>query len=152
VVIPGIYADPRVPQGAYRPTSVRSMAMVPVAKGTAVGAIGAYWASAHVADETELRTLTTLADAASLAMAAAALFRRTAGRSQARAQGGARARREESRGECVAAHDTIRSPATGPQAIVPLKDARGGRRPVSEARTDQFCVSWFGPAFATIAS
>lgn len=62
-VIPDIYADPRVPVDAYRPTFVRSMAMVPI--GTPpIGAIGAYWASHHEATESELETLQAIADSA----------------------------------------------------------------------------------------
>src|SRR5262249_50819595 len=46
-VILDIYNDPRVPVEAYRPTFVRSMAMVPVG-APPLGAIGAYWARPHL--------------------------------------------------------------------------------------------------------
>ena len=64
-------ADPRVPQDAYRPTFVKSMAMVPVGSRPAIGAVGAYWATAHHASESELETLKALADSAFLAIGAA---------------------------------------------------------------------------------
>lgn len=69
--IPDVYADPRVPQDAYRPTFVKSMAMVPVGAAPAIGAVGAYWATAHHATESELETLKALADSAFLAIGAA---------------------------------------------------------------------------------
>ena len=42
-VIADIYQDPRIPHDAYRPTFVRSLAMVPVRLKDPVAAIGAYW-------------------------------------------------------------------------------------------------------------
>jgi GAF domain-containing protein len=45
VVIADIRQDDRIPQEAYRPTFVRSLAMVPMMLGgESLGAIGAYWA------------------------------------------------------------------------------------------------------------
>jgi GAF domain-containing protein len=43
-VIPDIWQDPRIPQEVYRPTFVRSLAMVPVGTPNPVAAIGVYWA------------------------------------------------------------------------------------------------------------
>ena len=54
VVIPDIYADPRVPHDAYRPTFVRSMCMVPIRTLDPVGAIGNYWAEPHTVTPTEI--------------------------------------------------------------------------------------------------
>ena len=42
-VIPDVYRDPRIPHDAYRPTFVRSLAMVPVRQDDPVAAMGAYW-------------------------------------------------------------------------------------------------------------
>lgn len=44
VVIENIYADERVPVDAYRPTFVKSLAMVPIRTMKPLGAIGNYWA------------------------------------------------------------------------------------------------------------
>ena len=41
-IIEDIYADPRIPHAAYRPTFVRSLVMVPVRKEDPVAAIGIY--------------------------------------------------------------------------------------------------------------
>lgn len=68
VVIEDIYADPRVPVDAYRPTFVKSMAMVPIRSSNPVGAIGIYWAKPHRATEDELALLQGLADSVSVAI------------------------------------------------------------------------------------
>lgn len=68
VVIPDIFADPRVPADAYRPTFVRSMAMVPVNRERPIAAIGAYWATHHEATPNQLDVLQALADSAALAL------------------------------------------------------------------------------------
>lgn len=63
-VIPDIFQDPRIPVDAYRPTFVRSLAMVPVGGAALVAAIGAYWATPHTATDEQMRDLHALADAA----------------------------------------------------------------------------------------
>ena len=68
VAIPDVYADPRIPHAAYRPTFVKSLAMVPVRETDPIAAIGAYWATGHLASEHELRILEVLADASALAL------------------------------------------------------------------------------------
>src|SRR5262249_6503451 len=74
VVIEDIYADPRIPVEAYRPTFVQSLAMVPVRREAPVAAIGAYWARRHHADDAQIATLQTLADAAALALENVTLY------------------------------------------------------------------------------
>lgn len=44
IIIPDVFADPRVPHAAYEPTFVKSMAMFPVGLDDPVAAVGAYWA------------------------------------------------------------------------------------------------------------
>jgi signal transduction histidine kinase len=69
-VIPDIYADPRIPQDAYRSTFVRSLAMVPVRhEQAAIAAMGAYWASCRQVTPEELELLETVANSAALAIA-----------------------------------------------------------------------------------
>jgi PAS domain S-box-containing protein len=60
-VIPDIYADDRVPHDAYRPTFVKSMAMMPVKAGAARAAIGAYWARVGAPDARGVEQLQRLA-------------------------------------------------------------------------------------------
>lgn len=69
VSIVDIYADPRIPHEAYRPTFVKSLAMTPIRSEDPVGAIGAYWASFHQASAEELEVLQALGDSAALALA-----------------------------------------------------------------------------------
>ena len=64
-VVKDIYQDPRVPADAYRPTFVRSLAMVPIRPAEPVGAIGVYWAEPHCATPLQVRLLQALADSTS---------------------------------------------------------------------------------------
>jgi PAS domain S-box-containing protein len=67
-VIEDIYADPRIPADAYRPTFVRSLAMVPIRTLDPVGAIGNYWARPHRPHPEQVRMLQALADTTAVAM------------------------------------------------------------------------------------
>jgi signal transduction histidine kinase/ActR/RegA family two-component response regulator len=75
VVIEDIYADPRVPVDAYRPTYVKSLAMVPVNRQAPIAAIGVYWEKQRVPSERELEMLQALADATATAVANTELYR-----------------------------------------------------------------------------
>ncbi|WP_434425375.1 sensor histidine kinase [Nannocystis pusilla] len=68
LVIEDVFVDPRIPGDAYRPTFVKSMAMVPIRKACPIGAIGTYWARHRVAGEDEVRLLQALADSTSIAL------------------------------------------------------------------------------------
>jgi diguanylate cyclase (GGDEF)-like protein len=68
VAIPDIYQDSRVLTEAYRPTFVRSMAMVPIRTQNPVGAIGNYWASPYTPTPEQVRILQALADSTAVAM------------------------------------------------------------------------------------
>ncbi len=74
VAIEDIYSDPRIPADAYRPTFVKSLAMVPVRREDPIAAIGAYWASSHLATNREMWLLQTLADCTALALANVELY------------------------------------------------------------------------------
>lgn len=67
-VIPDIYADPRIPAEAYRPTFVKSLAMVPIRTLDPIGAIGNYWARHYTPTEREVALLQALADTTAVAM------------------------------------------------------------------------------------
>jgi GAF domain-containing protein len=69
VSIADITEDERIPQDAYRPTFVKSLAMVPIRQEEPVGAMGAYWAKTHAATPAEMERLQTIANAAALAVA-----------------------------------------------------------------------------------
>jgi diguanylate cyclase (GGDEF)-like protein len=67
-VIPDIYVDPRIPADAYRPTFVKSLAMVPIRTIAPIGAIGNYWAKNHHPTPEQVKVLQTLADVTAVAM------------------------------------------------------------------------------------
>ncbi|HLP24198.1 MAG TPA: GAF domain-containing protein, partial [Acidobacteriota bacterium] len=67
-VIPDIFQDPRIPVEAYRPTFVKSLAMVPIREKAPIAAIGNYWARPHQASARELWLLQALANSTSVAM------------------------------------------------------------------------------------
>ena len=67
-VIDDIYADPRVPAHAYRPTFVKSLLMVPIRSSLPVGAIGTYWANRHEATSEEIEVMQALAGTTAVAM------------------------------------------------------------------------------------
>jgi hypothetical protein len=67
-VIEDIYADPRIPAEAYRPTFVKSLAMVPIRVSAPIGAIGNYWAHRHQPTPEEVEVLQALANTTSVAM------------------------------------------------------------------------------------
>lgn len=78
-VIEDIYEDPRIPADAYRPTFVKSLAMVPVRRDAPIGAIGNYWAERRVPTDQELAILQALADTTSVALENADLYARLSG-------------------------------------------------------------------------
>lgn len=67
-VIEDIYKDSRIPAEAYRPTFVKSLAMVPIRQKDPIGAIGNYWASNHKATAEEVHLLKALANSTSIAL------------------------------------------------------------------------------------
>ena len=68
VTIPDIYRDPRIPHDAYRPTFVKSLAMVPIRRLDPLGAIGNYWADRHDPTPHEVALLQALADSTAVAL------------------------------------------------------------------------------------
>jgi signal transduction histidine kinase/CheY-like chemotaxis protein len=67
-VIKDIYQDARIPHEAYRPTFVKSLAMMPIRTLAPVGALGVYWARPHRATSEEVELLQALADSTAVAM------------------------------------------------------------------------------------
>ena len=66
--IKDIYADARIPADAYRPTFVKSLAMVPIRTKEPIGALGNYWASEREISAEELHLAQALADSTSIAL------------------------------------------------------------------------------------
>jgi signal transduction histidine kinase len=67
-VIPDIYIDERVPHEAYRPTFVKSLAIVPIRTLAPIGAIGIYWGREYRPTEGEVQLLQSLADSTSVTL------------------------------------------------------------------------------------
>jgi signal transduction histidine kinase len=67
-VIEDIYADPRIPADAYRPTFVKSLVMVPIRTQAPIGAIGNYWATRRMPTAEEVELLQALANTTAVAM------------------------------------------------------------------------------------
>lgn len=76
VVIEDIYEDPRIPVDAYRPTFVKSLAVVPIIQKSSIGAIGVYWAYHYEPCKEEINALQTLANATAAAMENVEIFQR----------------------------------------------------------------------------
>ena len=85
-VIRDIYADPRIPHAAYRPTFVKSLVMVPIRTAEPIGAIGNYWATEHQASDEEVQLLRALADCSSVAIENVQLYQSLEERVQQRTQ------------------------------------------------------------------
>jgi diguanylate cyclase (GGDEF)-like protein len=67
-IIADIYKDVRVPIDAYRPTFVKSLAMVPIRTVSPIGAIGNYWSMVHRPTPEDLNLLKALADTTAVAI------------------------------------------------------------------------------------
>jgi putative nucleotidyltransferase with HDIG domain len=68
VVIPDIYADPRVPHEVYRATFVKTICMVPIRMRDPIGAIGNYWAAPRDVSASDIQLLQALAESAAAAL------------------------------------------------------------------------------------
>jgi signal transduction histidine kinase len=73
-IIEDIYADPRIPHDAYKPTFVKSLVMTPVRRQDPIAAIGTYWAVHRTATTEEATLLQTLADTTAVALANVQLY------------------------------------------------------------------------------
>jgi hypothetical protein len=105
-VIDDIYADDRIPHDAYRPTFVKSLAMVPIRTLEPIGAIGNYWAAPHHPTEAEVKLLQALADTTAVALENVRVFTELEDRVKARtaALEETNRRLEEANRELLAAH------------------------------------------------
>lgn len=68
VSIPDVSQDPRIPQGAYADTFVRSLVMVPIGRPEPFAALGAYWAEVGEPSPSAIERLEGLARLATFAL------------------------------------------------------------------------------------
>lgn len=123
-LIEDIYADPRIPHEAYRPTFVKSLSMVPVRREQPVAAIGCYWATRHAVSPEELEMQQALADAMSVGLANLELY---AGMQEARQVA------EQAANDVCASEDKYRMLAENAIDLIFWKKADGQYRYVSPA-------------------
>lgn len=67
-VVGDIELDPRIPMEVYRPTFVRSLAMLPIRAIDPVGALGVYWSRPHTPGAAQIAALQAIADAAAVGL------------------------------------------------------------------------------------
>jgi two-component system CheB/CheR fusion protein len=142
--IRNVYDDSRIPHDAYKPTFVRSLAMVPVRAPEPIAAIGAYWASEHDATEAEVGILRCLADSAALAIRNLQLYnelsnaveRETQARIAAETARAMAERAAATKDEFLAlvAHE-LRQPLHASTAALRIMEARPSRESGEHART-----------------
>lgn len=75
LAIENVYADTRIAPEVFRPTFVKSLALVPIGREHPRGAIGCYWATHHRTNAGETALQQALADAAAVALANIDLYR-----------------------------------------------------------------------------
>ncbi|MFU8839912.1 MAG: sensor histidine kinase [Nitriliruptoraceae bacterium] len=127
-VIPDIGEDDRIPQDAYRPTFVRSLAMVPIRALDPLGAIGVYWAQPHTADPADVEAVQAIADATAVTMERLRADRELAARVgdlEVANQRLSEANRRLEHVTGVVAHD-LRSPLTTVDGLLATLEARFG--------------------------
>ena len=143
VTIDDIFTDSRVPIEAYRPTFVKSLAMVPMNRHLPIGAIGAYWATNHLATSHELELLQALADATSTALTNVALLaaeRRASAEREALLRAAQEANRTKDEFLAMLGHE-LRNPLAPMVTALQLLRLRGEEPPPREIEVIERQVS-----------
>jgi signal transduction histidine kinase len=162
VTIPDIYADPRIPADAYRPTFVKSLAMVPIRIAEPIGAIGNYWASPYSATAEDIELLQALANSTSVAMENVAIVKDVEARVRSRTRQLEAAMRELEAFSHAISHD-LRAPMRridgfaqaleedagdklDPEALRHLRRVRESARTMNQYMEDMLSLAKLGRA------
>jgi len=133
VVIPDIYADPRIPLDAYRSTFVKSLVIAPIRTQSPIGSIGYYWARPHRATPREVALIQALADTTSVAMENVQLFTDLDHRVRVRTAELEQANEELEAFSYSVSHD-LRAPLRAVDGYVRLLQERSAQRLDDEGR------------------
>ena len=136
VVIEDIFNDARVPIEAYRPTFVKSLAMVPIRTKDPIGAIGNYWAQRRRAEPEEIEMLQALANTTAVAMENVQVYAELENRVKDRTRLLEQTNRELETFSYSVSHD-LRSPITAIMGFAQLLSETAGEGSVEEVRN--FC-------------
>lgn len=68
VIVKDIYQDDRIPIDTYKPTFVKSMAVVPIHRNDPLGAIGIYWSAVQETGREKMELIESLADSTAVAI------------------------------------------------------------------------------------
>lgn len=131
--IADIYADPRVPADAYRPTFVKSLVMVPIRTSDPIGAIGNYWAHPHDPTPEEVEVLQALANTTAVALENVQVYSELEQRVQDRTQQLALTNRELEAFSYSVSHD-LRTPLRSINILASLIEEDGGEVLTDEVR------------------
>lgn len=138
-VIPDIYADPRIPADAYRPTFVKSLVMVPIRAQSPIGAIGTYWATHREGSAAEVEVLQALAQTTAVAMENVAVFTELEQRVARRTQQLESLNHEMEAFSSAVAHD-LRAPLRAIGGFTSFLEAELGAAATDKARRHLACI------------
>lgn len=133
VVIEDIYQDDRIPHAAYKPTFVKSLAMVPIRTMDPVGAIGNYWGHHYHPQPEQVQLLQSLADITSVSIENVRVYNELEDRVKQRTEQLEELNRELEAFSYSVSHD-LRSPLRSIRSFTKILDEDYGAQLDDDAR------------------